>query len=514
MPRVGKEAAAVGQHADEVAQQAQAGQRAHLLVHAVVGIAEPPGGAHLHLARDFVALERADQRAQHVEVGRVEAVQDGPGQLVGVGQLGEQAAQRHAALGHADHVKAGVGAELFQHLGVGVAQAAVVDLHDDVVLLVHAGAGRQQVGHVSVALFFGRVLAGHRLLESDIGQLRGIDKRHIVKAVVGGAAAHLHKELQPFLQRFLHAAHALELAAHDGLQLVDVLDKAGLVDVQRLVRAEGGGDNDLDRSVLLDLLVPLQAVDGVVGRADHRDVALLDQAAHGHLGVVFQLFVAQVPDLFGRVAVEHAVIAEVFLQLQVAPGIHRVANGHFQRLGKLLEALAVGLVAGDVLLRHAVGTHDAPLIVVAEIIVGPVGQHLMAAQPNLGDVLKAAVLIDLLRRNVAVIVDDGQVRRVVMVQMTRGGGIQKEILVHKCFHIANLLCQRAGAPGPVLWALLSLYIVRRSGTSCKNCAATKIPNKNSARALCKMRKADPRQAREQNMCAAAAADLDAAGRCG
>ena len=37
------------------------------------------------------------------------------------------------------------------------------------------------------------------------------------------------------------------------------------------------------------------------------------------------------------------------------------------------------------------------LLVVAEIVVAAVGQHLMAAQPDLRDVLKAAVLVDLLR---------------------------------------------------------------------------------------------------------------------
>src|SRR5699024_11648304 len=105
---------------------------------------------------------------------------------------------------------------------------------------------------------------------------------------------------------------------------------------------EGGSDGELDGGVVLDLLMPLQAVDGVVGGADESDVGLLDQAADGQLGVVLQLFVAEVPDLLGGVAVQDAVVAKVGVQLQVGPVVHGVANGQVQGLGKFLEALAVG----------------------------------------------------------------------------------------------------------------------------------------------------------------------------
>lgn len=169
---------------------------------------------------------------------------------------------------------------------------------------------------------------------------------------------------------------------------------------------------------------------------------------------MLQLVVAEVPDLLGGLAVQHALIAEVLLQLEVAPGIHRVADGHFQALGKLLKALTIRLVTGDVLLGHAVGAHHAPLVVVAEIVVAAVGQHLMAAQPDLRDVLKAAVLINFLRRNVAVVIHDGQLGRIVVVQMLRGRGLQQKVLVHKCFHVQTLLndvingSRGNAAPGP------------------------------------------------------------------
>ena len=119
----------------------------------------------------------------------------------------------------------------------------------------------------------------------------------------------------------------------------------------------------------------------------------------------------------------------------MAPGVHRVADGHLQTLGKLLEALTVRLVAGDVLLGHTVGAHHTPLIMIAEVVVAAVGQHLMAAQPNLRDVLKAAVLVDLLRGDMAVVIHDGQLGRIVVVQMLRSGGLKQKVLVHKRFHV-------------------------------------------------------------------------------
>ena len=152
--------------------RAQTGQGAHLLVHAVVGIAEPPGGAQLDLAGNLIALEGTDEGAQHVHIGGVQAVQDDAGAFVGLGQLGEQPAQRHAAIRHGDHVEAAVGAQLLEHLGVGVAQAAVVDLHDHAVLLVQAAHGQQHVGGVGVALLLGQRLTGHRLLEGRGGSCR------------------------------------------------------------------------------------------------------------------------------------------------------------------------------------------------------------------------------------------------------------------------------------------------------------------------------------------------------
>ena len=80
--------------------------------------------------------------------------------------------------------------------------------------------------------------------------------------------------------------------------------------------------------------------------------------------------------------------------------IHGIANGHLQSLCKLQKPLKVRFMTGDIILRGSVGPHDTPLIVVAKIAA----VRIFSAQPYLCDVVKAAVLINLLRRDMAVVV--------------------------------------------------------------------------------------------------------------
>ena len=160
------------------------------------------------------------------------------GAFAGGGQVAEQMADGGAAVGHGDHVEAGVGAEFPVHRVVDVAQAAVVQLHGYIVLLVQAAQGQQHVGGVGVALGLGQRLTGHGLFEGGGGLVGvGLHVGDVVQPVVGGTAPHLHKELQAFIQGLHHAVDAGELAAHHVLQLVDVVRKTGLADVQRLVGA-------------------------------------------------------------------------------------------------------------------------------------------------------------------------------------------------------------------------------------------------------------------------------------
>ena len=432
MTGVAQEAAAVGQHANKVAQQAQVCQALHLVLHADLLVVEPPCGTMLDLARHLGALEAAQNGADLLVVSRVQAVDDGLGALVGLIQSAQQSSDLATAGCSIDHIKAGIGAELCILAAVDIAQAVVVDLHGNVQTMILLAQMDQDVGLVLLCFLGGAGLTGHDLLVDGVDLVLGsLAVGDVIQAVVGSAAAHLGEELDALGQGIGDAVDAGQLfLAHNGSQLSHVLSKAGLADVEGLIRAEGGSHGELDGGVFLELLVPVQVVDGVIGGADEGNIALLDQAAHSQLGIVLQLVVAQVPHFLSGVAVQHAVVAKEHMQLKVGPVVHRVADGHGQSLCKLLEALAVGLITGDVLLGHTVGTHHAPLVVVAEVAAIRVA----AAQPHLSDVVKAAVLVDLTGRNVAVVVADRHTSGVVVVQMLRSGRLEHEVLIHKCFH--------------------------------------------------------------------------------
>ena len=203
------------------------------------------------------------------------------------------------------------------------------------------------------------------------------------------------------------------------------------LDAQGGIGAHGRNDLNVKAVVGGNLFVPLKAIGGIVGSTDHADVRLLDQVATSKAGLG-ELGVGKVPDLLSGFAVQNALVAKVALKLQVAPLKDGVAHATAQSLGPLLELLAGGGVAGNEALVNAVGAHQAPLVVVA-------------AQPNLGDVLETLVIPDFLGRNVAVIVDDGHALGKVVEQLLAGLGAQQEILiVHKVFHQTTpLLAKRA-----------------------------------------------------------------------
>ena len=250
--------------------------------------------------------------------------------------------------------------------------------------------------------------------------------------MVGGAAAQLVSNVVALGDGRLHALKVADLNAGNlGEVLAIVGELLATLDAQSSVGAHGGNDLNVKTVIGGNLLVPLKAVSGVVGSADHADVGLLDQVAAGKAGLG-ELSVGKVPDLLGGLAVEDALVAKVALKLQVAPLKDGVANAATQSLGPLLELLTSRGIAGNEALVNAVCTHQAPLVVVT-------------AQPNLGDVLKTLVVPDLLGRNVAVVVDDRHALGKVVEQLLAGLGAQQEILiVHEVFHQTTpLLAERA-----------------------------------------------------------------------
>ena len=285
-----------------------------------------------------------------------------------------------------------------------------MQLHGPAQADILAGDKLHKGGLVLEDLFLGERLGGQTLGKDGLDLLGGSRDIHdVVESVVGGAAAQLVGNVVALGDGSLHALEVVDLNTGDlGEVLAVVGELLATLDAQSGVGTHGRDDLDVKALVGGNLLVPLKAVGGVVGGADHADVGLLDQIAAGKAGLG-ELSVGEVPDLLGGIAVKDALVAKETLELQVAPLKDGVAHATTQGLGPLLELLASGGIAGDEALVDAVGAHQAPLVVVA-------------AQPDLGDVLEALVVPDLLGRDVAVVVDDGHALGKVVEQLLAGLG--------------------------------------------------------------------------------------------
>ena len=105
----------------------------------------------------------------------------------------------------------------------------------------------------------------------------------------------------------------------------------------------------------------------------------------------------------------------------MAPMVQRIADGLFQRLRPFLKLFPVAGIPSNVALIHAVGAHLAPLIMVP-------------SQPNLRNIVKLPVLINFLRTDMAVIINNRHICRHIMIQMLCCLRCQKKIFTHKTLH--------------------------------------------------------------------------------
>ena len=122
------------------------------------------------------------------------------------------------------------------------------------------------------------------------------------------------------------------------------------------------------------------------------------------------------------------------MQFQIGPVIHWVTDSQFQRLSKLPDAQFVVGITGDFILTDTVGAHHAPLIVVTEI--GAV--RVFPSKPDLREVIKADILVNIFRGDVAMKVYQREMFGIIVEEMLRGFGFKEKVFVHEFFHAGNL----------------------------------------------------------------------------
>ncbi len=186
-------------------------------------------------------------------------------------------------------------------------------------------------------------------------------------------------------------------------------------DGHRLVGPKRRQHLDRKRRVGRHRPMVFQCLGGIVGRADQHDVHLPHDAAGRELGPG-ELRVALVPDAGRRGGIEQPIAdPKRPLQFEMCPVIQRVAERLRDGLGPFLEFLPIRGVAGAVAFRHARGAHRPPLVMVA-------------VQPDLREVLEAAIRGDVAGRKMAVIIDDRLLLGETMIQFGSAIVPQQEVV--------------------------------------------------------------------------------------
>jgi hypothetical protein len=122
--------------------------------------------------------------------------------------------------------------------------------------------------------------------------------------------------------------------------------------------------------------------------------------------------------------------------------VERITQGMWDRPGPGKELFIGCGAARAIKLRHPVGTHGPPLVMVA-------------LKPDVKEVRKSPVLGKNLRRQVAVIIKDRPPASILLVQISGRFGPQKKIIADESHlvtvkHTATRSSQRLSTPLPVL----------------------------------------------------------------
>ena len=107
--------------------------------------------------------------------------------------------------------------------------------------------------------------------------------------------------------------------------------------------------------------------------------------------------------------------------------MYGITDAALKSPGKLYKLIVIGCIPCHILFRHSVGSEQSPLIMIA-------------AQPDLCDILELPVLIYLLGIDMAMIINYRELFRIFMIQYLCIFVFQKKVLIHEIlFHFSFLI---------------------------------------------------------------------------
>ena len=242
----------------------------------------------------------------------------------------------------------------------------------------------------------------------------------LLDTMVAQLAAVLCKEVVTLLQSIYHILECSEGNTSYLTQLVHILSEVWLLDVHRLVRTPSRNHLDFE-TALASLLVVAQVVDWIICCTNALHVVVAHQATGAELRLL-QLLVTLVVNLTGCLRAQQLVDTEGSLEFQVSPVIQRVTECIWYSLCPFLELLPVaGVSTCAEALIYAVSTHSTPLVVVT-------------TEPEFCNTLELVIISYHLWDEVAVIIDDRHLSRMIVKEVLRSLCVEQEIFIHELFH--------------------------------------------------------------------------------
>ena len=273
-------------------------------------------------------------------------------------------------------------------------------------------AGRLIFQHILVSDALPRPDFQEDVVDFVFGVGRGI---HGFQAVVGQAATARGKEIvaaahgfQEFLPRGnVHIRHFRKPVQ---IRIV----RPHVFNRHRPVGPESGVEGGKGSGFVM-----FQTIHRIVGGADGFHVEMREYLPHAEL--VAQQFGSFVVDVTGGFRFQQGCDAKRVFQFQVRPVVQRIAQRVRHGFGPFRKLFVIRRITRDETFVHAVGAHGPPLVMVA-------------VEPDLRGVFKHAVLGYLAGRQVVVVVQDGHLLGIAVVECFGRFGLQQEIVVEKRFH--------------------------------------------------------------------------------
>ena len=321
-----------------------------------------------------------------------------------------------------NRVETCISTKLVIHQSIVVANSTIVILLSPVCIIVHFCTNSKECILILANLLNRKLLSAHSLSEDSLNlRICILLIIELLDTVVRKLATILCEEVVTLLKSINHILESSDGNTSYFAKLIDIFSIVWLLDVHSLVRTPCRNHLNLE-TTLASLLVVAKVVDWIICSTYALYIIMTHQTTSAKLWLQ-QFLVTLVINLTCCLWRKKLIDTESSLKLKVSPMIKRVAESIRYGLSPLLKLLPVRCILSCTeTLINTISTHSTPLVVVA-------------TKPKLCDALKLVVVSNHLRNQMAMVIDDRHLSRMIVKQILCSLCIQQEVFIHKLFHV-------------------------------------------------------------------------------